>query len=234
MRNNTVRVLVTGGTRGIGRAIAARFLADGAEVLICGRHEPIDPLLGAQFRVCDVADPDSVAALFAPIDHLDVLVNNAGLAGVDPLTGDETLWRSILATNLDGSYRCAKAAIDRLPDRTGRIINIASILGLRAVPDQIAYCAAKHGVVGLTRALALALAPRGITVNAICPGWVDTEMAQGRFVDLGLTPAAVAQTIPTGKITTADDVAALVAWLAAPEAANLTGQAIVLDGGSSL
>jgi NAD(P)-dependent dehydrogenase (short-subunit alcohol dehydrogenase family) len=229
-----VNVLVTGGRRGIGRAISARFLELGADVVICGRTAPLNPLPGARFIPCDVADPDSVTALFRQIERLDVLVNSAGLAGPDSLDGDETVWRAILATNLDGSYRCAKAAIPLLPDRTGRIINIASILGLRAVPDQIAYCAAKHGVIGLTRALALALAPRGITVNAICPGWVDTEMAQGRFSDLGITAAEAARNTPTGKITTPEEVASLVAWLASSEAGNLTGQAIVIDGGASI
>lgn len=229
-----MRILVTGGTRGMGRAIACRFQEAGWDVIVCGRHAPKEPLPGIDFVYCNVADTDSVAALFRDLDKLDVLVNNAGLAGTDPIDGDETMWRSIMATNLDGSYRCAKAAIPILPDRTGRIINIASILGLRAVPDQIAYCTAKHGVIGLTRALALALAPRGITVNAICPGWVDTEMAQGRFADLGITATDAAQNTPTGKITTVSEIAALVAWLASPEAGNLTGQAIVLDGGASI
>ncbi|XGV87992.1 MAG: SDR family NAD(P)-dependent oxidoreductase [Limnothrix sp. BL-A-16] len=230
-----MKVLVTGGTRGIGREIAAQFLAIGSEVVICGRQPPADPLPGATFMPCDVAVPDAVDTLFQAIGTLDVLVNNAGKAGADrPDDDDESHWRSIMAINLDGAYRCAKAAIPRMPDRTGRIINIASILGLRAVPDQVAYCAAKHGVVGLTRALSLALAPRGITVNAICPGWVDTEMSRGRFVELGLTADEVAQSVPTGKITTPRDIATMVTWLASPDAGNLTGQAIVIDGGLSV
>jgi NAD(P)-dependent dehydrogenase (short-subunit alcohol dehydrogenase family) len=115
----------------------------------------------------------------------------------------------------------------------GRIVTLASVLGLRAVGDQVAYTAAKHGVVGLTRALALKLAPRRITVNALCPGWVATEMAAARWRELGMDAAAAAAT-PTGRITTAEEVAAALAWLVSPAAGNVTRQAITLDGGASL
>jgi NAD(P)-dependent dehydrogenase (short-subunit alcohol dehydrogenase family) len=102
------------------------------------------------------------------------------------------------------------------------------------VPDQVAYTAAKHGVVGLTRALALRLAPRRITANALCPGWVATEMAAARWRELGMTAAAAAAGTPTGRVTTAEEVAAAVAWLVSPAAGNVTGQAIALDGGASV
>ena len=221
--------LVTGGTRGIGAAIATRLAADGCHVVVVARHAPTH--CPFEFRACDITDAAAVAALFAGLPRLDVLVNNAGLAGANVLDGDDALWHAIVATNLHGTYHCCKAALPRLPDETGRIVNIASVLGLRGVPDQTAYCAAKHGVVGFTRALALAVAPRGITVNAVCPGWVDTDMAQQRFAELGITPAEAAAGVPTRRIASPAEVADAVAWLASPAARSITGHALPLDGG---
>lgn len=232
------RVLVTGGVRGIGRAIAEHLAAGGARVVVCGRSAPREVLPhGLRFLPCDVADAAAVTGLFEALQEeiggLDILVNNAGLAGGNSLApdADDEMWLAIVATCLHGTYFCSKAALPLLPDGTGRIVNIASILGLRGVPDQTAYCAAKHGVVGFTRSLALALAPRRITVNAICPGWVDTPMAAGRFRELGISPADAAAGAPTGRITSPEEVAAAVAYLCSPAAGNLTGQALVLDGG---
>ena len=127
-------------------------------------------------------------------------MNCAGIAGANRLDGDDRLWHAIIGSNLHGTYHCCKAVLPQLPDGTGRIVNIASVLGLRGVPDQTAYCAAKHGVIGFTRALALALAPRGITVNALCPGWVDTDMAAQRYAELGITAEQAAAGVPTGRI----------------------------------
>lgn len=222
--------VVTGGTRGIGRAIAERLAADGCRVTVLARHLVDVP--DCDVRVCDIADAAAVAAMFSALPRIDVLVNNAGLAGANALDGDDALWHAIIDTNLHGAYRCCKAALPLLPDGSGRIVNIASVLGLRGVADQTAYCAAKHGVVGFTRALALALAPRGITVNAICPGWVDTEMARQRFAELGLSPAAAAADIPTRQIATPAEIADAVAWLLRPEARSITGHALPIDGGS--
>ena len=118
-----------------------------------------------------------------------------------------------------------------MPDGTGRIVNIASVLGLRGVPDQTAYCAAKHGVVGFTRSLALALAPRGITVNAVCPGWVATEMAAARYRELGITEAEAAAGVPTGRIATPAEIADAVMWLLRPESRGITGHALPVEGG---
>jgi NAD(P)-dependent dehydrogenase (short-subunit alcohol dehydrogenase family) len=222
--------VVTGGTRGIGRAIALRLEADGYRVVVAARHPPEGS--GEDIRACDVTDAVAVHALFAGLQRVDTLVNCAGLAGANTLEGDDTLWHAIVAANLHGTYYCCKAALPLLPDDSGRIVNIASVLGLRGVADQTAYCAAKHGVVGFTRALSLALAPRGITVNAICPGWVDTAMAQQRFDELGITPEAAAAGVPTGHIATTADVADAVAWLLRPEARSITGHALPIDGGA--
>lgn len=221
--------VVTGGTRGIGRAIASRLAADGYRVIAAARHVVAD--YEFECRVCDVTDAALVRGLFTGLARVDALVNCAGLAGTNTLVGDDALWHAIVATNLHGTYYCCKAALPLLPDGSGRVVNIASVLGLRGVPDQTAYCAAKHGVVGFTRALALAVAPRGITVNAICPGWVDTEMARQRFSELGLTAETAAAGVPTGHIATPEEVADAVAWLLRPEARSITGHALPIDGG---
>jgi NAD(P)-dependent dehydrogenase (short-subunit alcohol dehydrogenase family) len=224
--------VVTGGTRGIGRAIAGRLAADGCDVLAAARHEPRQALPGGvRFGACDVTDPASVAALFEPLGRVDVLINNAGLAGANALDGDDALWHAIVGSNLHGTYHCCKAALGKLPDGSGRIVNIASVLGLRGVADQTAYCAAKHGVVGLTRALALALAPRGITVNAVCPGWVASDMAEQRFRELGISEKEAAAGVPTGRITSPEEVAEAVAFLTGPGSASITGHALPVDGG---
>ena len=228
------RVLVTGGGRGIGRAIAARFAAAGADVLACGRSTPREALsAGVRFVACDVSAAREVRQLFAALGALDILVNNAGIGGENPLgeAADED-WHRIIATNLTGTYLCSKAALPLLPDESGRIINIASVLGLRGVAGATAYCAAKHGVVGFTRALALELAPRRITVNAICPSWVKTDMAEQRWRETGMTESDAAAHMPTGRITTPEEVAGAAFYLAGKEAGNITGQTLTLDGGA--
>jgi NAD(P)-dependent dehydrogenase (short-subunit alcohol dehydrogenase family) len=221
--------VVTGGTRGIGAAIAARLATDGYRVIVVARHALA--ACAFEFRACDVTDAAAVRALFGGLARVDALVNCAGLAGANRLDGDDALWHAIIASSLHGTYHCCKAALSLLPDGTGRIVNIASVLGLRGVADQTAYCAAKHGVVGFTRALALALAPRGVTVNAVCPGWVATDMARQRFAELGITREAAAAGVPTGQIASPEEVADAVAWLLRPEARGITGHALPIDGG---
>lgn len=221
--------LVTGGTRGIGAAVTARLRAEGWRVVPTARRAPTTP--DADFIACDVADAGQVATLFARIERLDALINCAGIAGANRLDADDALWHAIINSNLHGTYYCCKAAVAKLPDGTGRIVNIASVLGLRGVPDQTAYCAAKHGVVGLTRALALAVAARGITVNALCPGWVDTEMAHQRYHELGITPDQAAAGTPHGHVATPAEIADAVVWLLRPESRGINGHALPIEGG---
>ncbi len=236
MSNGKRIALVTGASRGIGRAIAVALLEEGYHVIGAARGA-MPALDGLEAQRCDVADAAQVAALFSGVrqrhGRLHLLVNNAGIAGGAAFgsAAEAAEWNAILATNLTGSYLCCAAANDLLVDGAARIVNIASVLGLRGVPDQLAYVAAKHGVVGLTRALAEALAPRGIGVNAICPGWVDTAMARQRYAELGITAAEAAAGTPTGRVTTPEEVAALVVYLASEAAGNITGQALTIDGG---
>jgi NAD(P)-dependent dehydrogenase (short-subunit alcohol dehydrogenase family) len=220
--------VVTGGTRGIGRAISNRLAVEGWDVLVLARQKMPSP---HRFIACDVADAAGVRTVFGSLHRIDALVNCAGIAGANRLDGDDALWHAIIGSNLHGTYHCCKAALPLLPDRTGRIVNIASVLGLRGVPDQTAYCAAKHAVVGFTRALALAVAPRGITVNALCPGWVDTEMATQRYAELGITAEQAAAGVPTGRIASPDEVADATIWLLRPESRGITGHALPIDGG---
>lgn len=228
MRGAMRQAVITGGTRGIGRAVADRLAEEGWSVLVLARAAADGP---HPFAPCDVADADAVRRVFDGLTRVDALVNCAGIAGANRLEGDDALWHAIIGSNLHGVYHTCKAALAKLPDGTGRIVNIASVLGLRGVADQTAYCAAKHGVIGFTRALALALAPRGVTVNALCPGWVDTDMARQRYAELGITPEHAAASVPTGQVATPAEVADAVVWLLRPESRGITGQALPIDGG---
>ena len=187
------RALVTGASRGIGRAIALRLAAEGAHVAAGVRSEKDAVGILRDLEVAgragiavllDVTDPAAVATAVEraarPDRRLDVVVNNAGLGGVTPLGGDarsDEGWSRILEVNLTGTWRVCRAAYPFLSDG-GRIVNLSSVTGRFGVAKSGAYCAAKHGIIGLTRALALELAPRKITVNAVCPGWVDTDMGR--------------------------------------------------------
>ncbi|MFI5180211.1 MAG: SDR family NAD(P)-dependent oxidoreductase [Thermoanaerobaculia bacterium] len=246
--------LVTGASRGIGRAIALRLAADGAHVAAGVRHEEASAEIVAALReaggdgiavVLDVTDPASVATAVEraarPQRRLDVVVNNAGIAGVTPLGGDQRSderWARMLDVNLTGTWRVCRAAYPFLADG-GRIVNLSSVSGRFGVALNGAYCASKHGIIGLTRALALELAPRKITVNALCPGWVDTEMGRhgirgfGKQASVGEQQAfeMAAKMTPLGAVLTPGEIAGLVAYLVSDDARNVTGQAIVIDGG---
>ncbi len=231
-------VLVTGGSRGIGKAIVDKFKREGWTVATCATSAASAQKCGGDLNlVCDVSDPVAVramvAAVIAQYQKLDVVINNAGIAGSNSLTDDDdALWHRIIDVNLHGTYYVCKAALPYLKDQMGRVVNIASVLALQGVPDQSAYCAAKHGVLGLTRALAHAVAKRGITVNAICPSWTRTDMATQRFAELGMNESNAKAEIPLGRIIEPTEVAALAWYLCGKDASGITGQALTIDGGS--
>ena len=247
--------LVTGGGRGIGRAIARALAGPATFVAVASRTRSeredtareIEGLGGSALAVeMDVTSEAAVAAgvkaLFATVDHVDVLVNNAGVGGGEPIAGsDIARWRRTIDTNLTGMYLVAREVLPHIP-AGGRIVNMSSVLGRFGVPGYTAYCASKHGVIGFTRALALELAPKQITVNALCPGWVDTEMARegmrqgaaasGITVDEFRDQAIGA--VPIQRIIQPEEVAELVRYLISPAAAAVTGQTYNICGGQSM
>lgn len=166
------------------------------------------------------------------LGRIDVVINNAGLAGTNSLdaSDDDAFWNQIIDVNLNGTYYISKYALPQMNDG-GRIINVASVLALKGVPDQTAYCAAKHGVLGFTRSLAHALAPRRITVNVICPGWTRTDMAHGRMAELGMTEASLKGSVPLGRFIEPVEIAQMAAYLASDAASGVTGQSFTIDGG---
>jgi NAD(P)-dependent dehydrogenase (short-subunit alcohol dehydrogenase family) len=193
----------------------------------------------------DVRDQKSVDAGIRKIvdrfGKIDIVVNNAGISGVTPVDAIETKdWLDIIQTNVVGSYYVTRAATPHIPNG-GRVIMISSVLGKFGVPGYTAYCTAKTGLIGFTRALALELAPRKITVNALCPGWTDTEMARSGMrdiaKDLGISVEEFRQQamarIPLGEMVEPEEVANLVAFLAAETGSKITGQAISICGGST-
>lgn len=243
---------VTGASRGIGEAIGRRFAKEGARVALAARDELACQRIAQDAAraggetialSCDVTLPVSVssaiAAVVAKWSHIDILVNNAGLGGPTPLEeADDGRWNAMLATNLTAVFRVTREAAPFLP-QGARIINLSSVLGRFGAPGYAAYCASKHGVIGLTRALALELAPRQITVNAICPGWVETEMSRTSFRSIGQRRHggveegrdAAAKMAPLGRVLDPEEVAGIAVYIASNEAKSLTGQALVLDGG---
>jgi 2-hydroxycyclohexanecarboxyl-CoA dehydrogenase len=246
--------LVTGAGRGIGVSIARRLARAGAKLTLVGRTEAPLQALAAELRaggtevVCATADisrREAVDAAFATaragLGRIDILVNNAGQAASAPITKrDDQAWNDMLGVNLSGTYYCVQAALpEMIKNNFGRIVNVASTAGLTGYPYVAAYCAAKHGVVGLTRAVAREVATRNITVNAVCPGYTDTDIVQSAARKIaavtGRTQAdavqAMTKTNPQGRLVQPEEVAHTVAWLCLPGTESVTGQSIVVAGG---
>jgi NAD(P)-dependent dehydrogenase (short-subunit alcohol dehydrogenase family) len=242
--------LVTGGGRGIGAAIATVLGTAGAKVTLLGRNQArlqdtAATLPMARAIRCDVTDEAAVGAAFAEARQtfgpVTILVNNAGAAESAPLARTSLdLFRRMLEVNLVGTFLCSRAALpDMLETGCGRIVNVASVAGLKGAAYVSAYCAAKHGVIGLTRALALETARKGITVNAVCPSYTDTDMARSAIATIvektgRSAEQAEAELVgknPQARLIRPEEVAATVLWLCAPETEAITGQAIALAGG---
>jgi len=233
-RLDAKHVVVTGAGTGIGRAIATRLAAEGARLTLLARDESRlrDVVPGAATRSVDIRDRDAVRAAFD--GPLDALVANAGIGGPnDP--GEADRWDDIVRTNLDGSYWCCRAAEPHLPDG-GRIVVTSSILARIGVPGYTAYCASKAGLLGMVRAFAAELAPRRVQVNAICPGWVNTEMAwEGIDAMPGTREEAferAMQEVPLRRMSEPAEIAGTVAWLLSEDAVGMTGQAVDHNNGA--
>jgi NAD(P)-dependent dehydrogenase (short-subunit alcohol dehydrogenase family) len=245
--------LVTGAAHGIGAAIARRFAEEGAAVVLAdidlpraeGMAQEVAQATGARALAlaCDVSDPASVDAMHggavAVLGTVDVLVNNAGVNVFrEPLAMTPEDWRRCLAVDLEGAWHCCRAVLPGMLDKaSGAIVNIISNHAFTVIPGTFPYPVAKHGLLGLTRALGLEYARRGVSVNAISPGFTDTRLAQEWF-DLQPDPArARAETEakqPPGRLCRPEEVAAVAALLASDEARFMVGENIVIDGGVSI
>ena len=229
--------VVTGGGRGIGAAIVSAFEAQGMRVSVLGRSAPLK---------CDVSNPADVARAFASAVEqsgpVHILVNNAGQADAAPFTEISLeAWNRMLAVNMTGTFLCTQQVLPAmLAAGAGRIVNIASTAGLKGYTRVAAYCAAKHGVVGLTRALAAETARTGVTVNAVCPGYTaGTDMfaaavenaSRSRGVSAEEAQALLAKQSPRGTLITPQEVVDAVLWLCSPGASAITGQAVAVAGG---
>jgi len=246
--------LVTGGSRGMGKAVAAALAGQGAKVVICARdgeaaRKAADEISPGGGRVlafrADVAEKADARTLIRDIvarwGQIHILVNNAGINARIPIDSDDDIrWVQILTLNVVGTYYITREVLRHMPNSDGgRIINISSVLGRFGVPAYTAYCTAKHGIIGFTRALALEVVGRGITVNAICPGWVETDMAA-----LGMRQTAEAMgmsheefrkqavaAVPMQRMLEPKEIANLAVYLASDASAGMTGQALNLCGG---
>jgi len=249
--------LVTGSTSGIGLGIAQRLAADGANIVLNGfgdaaETERLRSDLAAKHKVAviydgaDMSKPDAVAAMVnnavREFGGIDLLINNAGIQHVAPVDDfPVTKWDAIIAINLSAAFHTVRSALPSMKKRRwGRIVNIASAHALVASPYKSAYVAAKHGIAGFTKTVALEVAEQGITVNAVCPGYVLTPLVQKQIPDTaqarGISEEAVVRDVllaaqPTKKFVTVEEVAALTAFLCSDEAASITGGVLPVEGG---
>jgi NAD(P)-dependent dehydrogenase (short-subunit alcohol dehydrogenase family) len=256
-------VWITGAGRGIGAAIAQAFAREGAALSLSGRHLQTLEMQAAELRkacpdvrlnlsVMDVSDADSVLSAYQSnlkaLGPVTVLVNNAGQALSQPFAKtDLQLWQQMLSVNLTGTYLCIQAALPDLlaqgaKGQAARIVNIASTAGLKGYAYVSAYAAAKHGVIGLTRSLALELARKGVTVNAVCPGFTETDIVRDSIANIvaktGQTETQAREALvahnPQKKMIQPVEVAQTVMWLCSPAAGSVNGQSIAVDGGETM
>ncbi len=245
--------VVTGGGRGIGAAIAESLARSGAKVTLMGRSldaleqraQKLREFAEVHLETADVTDQQSVLGAFSgasdALGPVTILVNNAGQAQSQAfLKTSLELWNAMLEVNLTGAFLCAQAALPGMLEAGwGRIVNVSSTAGLVGYPYVTAYCAAKHGVIGLTRALALELARKNITVNAVCPGYTDTDIVRDAVANIVARTgreerearAELVKTNPQGRLIEPHEIAEAVLWLCQPGSASVTGQAIPVAGG---
>jgi NAD(P)-dependent dehydrogenase (short-subunit alcohol dehydrogenase family) len=246
---NGLHAVITGGGSGIGAAIASALHREGVHVTLMGRDEArlraqLESLPGAAIAQLDVSDQASVRSAFEAVaTHapIDILVNNAGQVETAPFTRTSVdLWQRLLDVNLTGTFLCTQQVLPGMSQRGfGRIVNIASTAALKGYAYVAAYCAAKHGVLGLTRALALETAKKGVTVNAVCPGYTQTDIVERAVQTIsGKTGASseaaraqLAAANPQGRLVQPAEVAQAVLWLCRRESSAITGQAIAVAGG---
>jgi NAD(P)-dependent dehydrogenase (short-subunit alcohol dehydrogenase family) len=247
--------VVTGGSRGIGAAVAAELVRRGARVTIMGRsaetlEEQAREMRGEKgvtvsVEECDVSNADSVANAFSrsvsTLGPIQILVNNAGTAKSRLFTQTtREVWDELIGVNLTGTFLCTQEVLPAMMEaKSGRIVNVASTAGLRGYKTMSAYCASKHGVIGLTRALAQETAKHGITVNAVCPSYTDTYLTglavKNIVNNLGKTAeeamGMLTNVITRGTLITVEEVASAVSWLCSPDASGVTGIALPIAGG---
>ena len=238
--------VITGGGRGLGAAIARAFDKAGVNTTLLGRdperlEETAKSLSHGTFRQLDVTDPDAVKTVFNELGDIDILVNNAGIGPSSPFSRQSAdAWQQTFAVNVDGAFYCTQAVIGGMLERnTGRVINVASTSALKGYAYVAAYVASKHALLGLTRALAVEYAKTGITFNAICPGFAETDLltdSVDNIVARTGRSAADARSIlasnnPQGRFIQPEEVAATAIWLISDAASSITGQAISVSGG---